>query len=175
MRKRIFLIILVTNYVFCFTQNKKLDSLWTVYNNKSEADTNRLKAIDAIAWSLRINNSDTAIILAEQELSLANVIPAGKGDKWVASALKTQGLAYKNKGNFPKALECQLNCLRVNEKLGNKKGIGNCYNSIGVIFKDEFNYVKALDYYLKALPIFESIKDKKGTRNCYGNIGVAYD
>ena len=47
-----------------FSQNKKPDSLWAIYNNKAQADTNRLKAIHVIAWSYKSNNPDTAISLA---------------------------------------------------------------------------------------------------------------
>ncbi len=58
-----------------FRQNKKLDSLWKVYNTKAQADTNRLKAIHNIAWSYVDANPDTAIILAEKELDLAYYFP----------------------------------------------------------------------------------------------------
>jgi hypothetical protein len=48
-----------------------LDSLWALYYNTSQADTNRLNAIHLIARSYTSNKSDTAIILAEQERQLA--------------------------------------------------------------------------------------------------------
>ena len=54
---------------FCFSQNK--DSLWAIYRNTAEADTNRLKAINEIANLYRDNNPYTAIVLAQQELQLA--------------------------------------------------------------------------------------------------------
>jgi hypothetical protein len=52
-----------------------LNSLWNIYNNKTQADTNHLNVIDAISWFYKGDNPDTSIILAEQELKLANTIP----------------------------------------------------------------------------------------------------
>src|SRR6266404_1544298 len=82
---------------FCAAQ--KLDSLWKVYNNRNQTDTNRLEAINAISWSYIWNNPDTAIILANQELKLAQTT---KQKKYEASALNTLGNSYSNKGDFTK-------------------------------------------------------------------------
>ncbi|MHB8260520.1 MAG: tetratricopeptide repeat protein [Bacteroidia bacterium] len=153
------------------SQNKKLDSLCKVYNNKSQADTNRLKAIHAIAWFYRSNNPDTAIVLAEKELQLA--IKA-KSKKYQASAYTIMCLSLKNKGNYPKALEYILKALPLFEEIGNKQGIGDCYSSIGTVYYYQSNYPKVLEYYLKALKIYEEIGNKRGTSNCYGNIGAVY-
>src|ERR1700740_3057637 len=54
---------------FCFSQNK--DSLWLVYNKKSNADTVRLKALYDLANSYLDNNPYTAIVFAQLELQLA--------------------------------------------------------------------------------------------------------
>jgi hypothetical protein len=52
--------VFIFSYCLCFSQNKKLDSLWAIYNNKTESDTNRIKAIHAIAWGHCNNDPDTA-------------------------------------------------------------------------------------------------------------------
>ena len=74
MKKLVYILLVVFLFPFGeawrgFAQN--LDSLWKVYNNTAQPDTNRVKAIDAIAWSYKSNKPDTAIILAKQELALA--------------------------------------------------------------------------------------------------------
>jgi len=98
---------------------ENIDSLWTIYNNKTQADTNRLKAIQAIAWGYRSNKPDTAIILAEQELTLAQ---ASKQKKYEAKALNTMGLAFMNKSSYPKAIDYFLKALKINEEIKDKKG-----------------------------------------------------
>ena len=144
---------------------QNLDSLWTVYNNKTQADTNRLKAIDALAKSYSSNEPDSAILLAEQELKLANSIHNDKAKKWVAKALNIIGIAFKNKGNYPKALEYQLKSLKLNEEIGDKKNMSACCNSIGIIYFNQANYPKALEYYLMSLKICEETVNAKGLAN----------
>ena len=110
---------------FAVAQNKKNDSLWAVYNSKTQPDTNRLKAINTIAWSYSRNNPDTAIILAEQELKLANTIHSEKGKRWAAKAFSTIGASFINKSNYPYALEYFLKALKLFEETNNKKGSGS--------------------------------------------------
>ena len=83
---------------FAIAQNHQLDSLWSVYNNKSQSDTSRLKAINIIAFSYINNNTDSAILLSEQQLKLANSI--SEGNRWAASAYYIMGIAYTNKADY---------------------------------------------------------------------------
>ena len=91
-----------------------MDSLWKVYKNKTLTDTNRLNAINIIAFSFRNNKPDTAIIFAEEELKLAQT----KNQKlYQGKALNIMGIAYANKGNYPKALEYYFKTLRIYEEI----------------------------------------------------------
>src|ERR1035437_4165934 len=90
----------ITLFFVCLSiygQKTKLDSLWAVYNNSTQADTARLKSIHDIAKSYQNNNPDTVLILAGQELQLAE--KSGQ-KKHQANALKLIGTAYWNEGNF---------------------------------------------------------------------------
>jgi tetratricopeptide (TPR) repeat protein len=178
-KKGIILIISILSPLFwrgvggeAFAQNT--DSLFKVYNDKTQADTNRLNAMQVIASSLSGNNPDTAIMLAEQEVKLANSLQDEKGKKWVAKAFNTIGIAFNNKGNYPKAIEYYLKTLKLKEEIGDKRGIGACYGNIGIVYKNQSNYPKALEYLLKTLKIMEEIKNKQGEGLCYNNIGIVY-
>jgi two-component sensor histidine kinase len=153
----------------CFSQNK--DSLWAIYRNTAEADTNRLKAINEIANLYRDNNPSTAIVLAQQELRLAEKIHQ---KKYIGKALNFIGVLNKNKGIYPTALEYFLKALKLFEEVNAKKDIGNCYANIGNVYYDQTEYIKALSYYGKALKVREEIKDKRGVAICYGNFGNVY-
>ncbi len=170
MKKILLLFIIIGIVKLSYSRN--LDSLWKVYNNKNQADTNRLNAIQAIAWQYRYNNPDTAILFAEKQLNFANSNSNLK--KWSANALNIIGMASANKGSWDKAIEYYLKTLEIFKEIGNKKGIGNCYNNIGIVYQSQSDYPKSLEYYLKALKIREEIKDKKGIAICYGNIGTVY-
>ena len=169
-RLYILLLVIITSVTKqSFSQNT--DSLWKVYNNTSQTDTTRLKAIYDIAWSYIYSNPDTAITLAEQQLQLSRKT---NQRKYEGIALKTIGVGYLNKDNSQKALEYLLQALKISEELNDKKGIGSCSNNIGAVYQYQSNYTKALAYYLKSLKISEELNDKKWVEACYSNIGLIY-
>ena len=168
--------VIIFSYCLSFAQtninvSKKLDSLWSVYNNDVQPVNMRLKAIHTIAWSLRNNNPDTSIILAQQQLQLAKET---KQRKYVGKAFTTIGVSYRNKGDYPKALENLLSALKVFEETDNKEGLGLCYNQIGHVYNAQSNYSKALEYYLKALKVLEGA-DKQWIGDCYNNLGNIHE
>ena len=71
MRKYFFYFFLFFLSIISVGQNRKIDSLWKVYNNKKAVDTMRLKAIHNIAWSYIYSSPDTAVMFAGKELELA--------------------------------------------------------------------------------------------------------
>jgi tetratricopeptide (TPR) repeat protein len=167
--KKLLLLFLIT--ISCLSYAQNLDSLWKVFNDKSEADTSRLKAIHEITWSYRSNKPDTAISLAAQELLLAQ---ATRQKKYEGKAFNTMGVSFMNKSNYPKAVDYYLKALKINEEIKDKQGIGLSYNNIGVIYYYQSDFQKALEYYLKALKTREEIGNKKEIASSYGNIGIVY-
>ena len=178
MKKLIYILLIMLSSLFwrgvgdaAFAQQIKVDSLLKVYNNKSLSDTARIKALDALAWDYCTNNPDSAIILAEKQQKMAH---ADKLIKSEASAYGILGIAYENKGNYLKALECQLTALKLYEDINYKSGIGNCYTNIGIVYGIQSDYEKALEYYFKALQICLENKNKNSIGNCYNNIANIY-
>jgi two-component system NarL family sensor kinase len=160
---------LLVKVVIC--QNQKIDSLWTVYNNKEQPDTVRLLAIHIIASGYTNNNPDTAIILAQQELALAQAI---NHKRFAANALNIIGGAFITKSNYPEAIENLLNSLRIFEEIGNKKGASRCFLNLGAVYFRQQSYDKASDYFLKALSLAEEFNNKQLIAECYNNLGVVY-
>ncbi len=171
MKKLLYILLFVILNLFQHLYAQNLDSLWKAYNNTTQPDTNRLKAIDDIAWSYNSNNPDTAIVLANEELKLAQVT---KQRKYEAKALNTIGVCYQNQGNYPEALKNDFASLKIFEELKDKKGISMSYNNIGIIYKGQGNYAEALKYYFASLKIKEEIKDKRGIAVSYITIGSVY-
>ena len=80
-----------------------LDSLWNVWNDKTQADTNRLKAMKSIAWEgYLFTQPDSAFYFAQKGYDFAK---AKNNKKWMANSLNTQGASFYLKGNYEKALE----------------------------------------------------------------------
>ena len=104
-----------------------------VWNDTSQADTSKLKAIHKIAWDgYLFSNPDSAFYFAQMHYDYAIKV----GDKKnMARALKTQGVSFNIKGNYDKALEYYEKSLKISEEIGDKKGMGSSYNNIGNITK----------------------------------------
>ena len=66
----------------------------------------------------------------------------------MANSLNNIGAIYRNQGDIPKALEYYHKSLRIQEIIGNNKGIALSLNNIGIIFKNQGDIQKALDYFV---------------------------
>ena len=169
--KNILTTLLLTLSLSCIAQ-VNLDSLWNVWNDETQADTIRLKAIYEITWNVYLfSQPDSAFYFAGLQYDFANSI---KNKKWMAEALRTQGASFHLQGNFKKALEKFLKGLKINEGIGDKGGIAASLTNIGIIYEKQENYKEALKYHENSLKIFEEIGHKRGIANALSNIGLCY-
>lgn len=84
------------------------------------------------------------------------------------------GNAYWGLGNYPKALEYQLRCLKINEEMKFEKGIGSTLGNIGNIYNGQKNYEKALEYYQKSLKVSKKFGNKYDISIDLRNVGNIY-
>ena len=84
-----------------------------------------------------------------------------------------------------KALEYYIKSFKMQEEIGNKKGMANSFNNIGAIYNNQGEahpnpsqkeglLNKALEYFNKSLNIREEIGDKEGMAGSFTNIGSLY-
>jgi len=150
-----------------------LDSLWNVWNDKTQPDTNRLKAIDkSIKKVYMYSQPDSAFYFAQLQYNFAESV---NNKKWMASALNTQGMSFYIRGDYAEAIDYYTKSLKTFEQLGNKRGIAICLNNIGAYYFIQGNYVKTIDYYTKSLKIYEELGDKQGIAISLQNIGIIYN
>src|ERR1700741_3158598 len=149
-------------FLFLFGLNLKAQTpseLLKRYKDVSFPDSVRLHAIDDLGWMYVNSKPDSAIFLSEEEIKLVEQL---KGpERWKALAFGTQGSAFMVLGNYPKALSAYLNALKVNEQIGDKRGIASSNNNIGLVYQEQKNYSKAMEYYQKCLEISMATKDRK--------------
>jgi len=150
-----------------------LDSLWNVWNDKTQSDTNRLKAIGLIAWDGYVfSNPDSAFYFAEIYYDLAKST-GNKGH--MADALNTQGTTYYLKSDYYGALDYFKQSLKLRIEIDNKIGMAGSYTNIGVIYNILGNSKKALEYYKKGLKTQEKLEHHLGMASSYINIGILYE
>lgn len=160
-------------YIAAFTtQAQNLDSLYSVWQDKSKPIASRATAYYDYVWDRYLySNPDTAEVLAK---ALHTFAQTHKFTRASAMAYNLQGVANAMKGNYPIALDNYKKSLAIDKRNGYKKGITGALNNIGNIYLDQGNYPQALDHYQRSLKIYEEITDKKGIALILNNIGNVY-
>lgn len=155
------------------TQAQNLDSLFIVWQDETQPDTTRLKAIYDIAWDgYLFTRPDSAYYYSQLQYDFANA----KGiKKPMADALNTQGVSLYLRGDYTKAIDHYARSLKIMEEIGNKKGIASVLNNIGNSYKYQGNYTYAIDYYTRSSNIYEEIGNSQGLASTLGNIGIIYN
>ena len=65
----------------------------------------------------------------------------------------------------------EIEKLKIEKEIGNKKGIANSYNGIGLIYDSQGNYAEALKNHMASLAIEKELGNKAGVADSYANIG----
>ena len=148
------------------------DSLWGVWHDTTQADTNRLKAMKNIAIGFSHLNPDSAFYFAGLVYELAQSIGNKKG---MAAALNIQGAVLYIQGNYELALSNYRNSLNIKIEIDDKTGIAAVYNNIGGVYMIQGNAEKAIIYHQKSLKINKELDDINGIAKSYNNIGLIYN
>lgn len=162
-------------------QNKTMDSLKFALKT-AKHDTTRCNILNAM---IEAENDETVwpkyneqlLQIAEAALkTLPNNTPEYRCyKKHYSSTLNNLGVISRKKGNIPKAFECYNKCLKLNEELGDKKGIALALSNIGFIYNQQGDLSQAMDYYKQSLKMRETIGDKDGVASSLTNIGFVYN
>jgi signal transduction histidine kinase len=105
--------------------------------------------------------------------SLLNVINTTKVDTLKLNALLDLSIAFQE-SNFEKSVAYGKDALIWAEKINNKKGIAQAYNSIANANSVQSNFSECIAYHQKALIIRTEIGDSYGIAASNNNLGNAY-
>ena len=93
------LLILTLFISFTGAAQTGLDSLWSVWNNSAQPDTNRLKAMKQISWDgYLFTHPDSAFYFEQLQYEFAK---QKNEKKHMATALNTQGVSFYFQGDYP--------------------------------------------------------------------------
>lgn len=138
----IYSVLTITATSSCLAQANSVKGLFERLNT-AKHDTDRVNTYYAISRQYWGKNADSALLMAQKSLDLAQKIHFEKG---IALAYVSKGVALGYKGKWPEALECHFQCLRISEKLGMEGLSGNEYNNISGMYISMGDYPKALYY-----------------------------
>lgn len=146
----------------------------TVLRKKAYFDKNdstRIYNFSELCFTYISINSDSAIFYGKEGLKLATSKKYRLGQRQCYTDL---GIAYRQTGNYPEAIKCFLNGLKIAEELHHEKYIINNLSNLGVVYHNIKNYSKAIEYYSKALEYDKKTNDLLGMSLRLNNIGVLY-
>lgn len=175
--KKLILSVITLSFVYnSYTQSSLpknvADSLWEVWTDEQQPDTNRLKAIYKYAWNgYLFSNHDSAFYYAQLQYDFAKA----KGlKKQMAGALYMQGISFALRGENDNAIDFYNQCIKIQNEMGDKKGIAGSLIGIGNLYTNMGDYNKAIEHYSSSLKISEELNDKPLISSILGNIGVIY-
>jgi len=132
--------------VLGFSQKSKIDSLRSLLATE-KTDSNRVKLMWQLARDIGIYNPDTAQVLSQQALYLARNIGYLEGE---SRSLGVLANTLSKIGNYPRALELNIQKLKLEEKRNVPRNFASVLMNIGVVYVLQDEYRKALEYYSKA-------------------------
>jgi len=148
------------------------DSLWAVWNDAKQADTNRYKAIHTIIWKGYMNTDpDSALRIVELMLSDAEQKDR-KSDR--AQALNTRGAAYLMLGQNKNAEKSLISGLEQYVAIGDRKGIKEVYGNLANTYAQMGDFKKTLEYDSLTMVMAKKIGDARGIGKSMTNLGTTY-
>ena len=113
-------------------------------------------------------------LYAQTNVSHKQIIQHLPENKKTADSLLSIGEKRQEAGKFLDAMALFEKSLKIYQKLGNQKGIGDGYNKIATTYYYQGDYIKALSYYTKCKETYERINFKKGISSALNNMGAVY-
>jgi two-component system, NarL family, sensor kinase len=166
-RKLLPLLLLIA---FCATA-QPTDSIRKLIGKANLPDSLRMKTYFVLANDLLYSDMDSAYAITLAGRTLAERI---KNAKYIAEFTSLEGVYFKNKGDFPKAVEKFIAALKVKEKINDRRGMTIGNNDLGIIYKTMKNYSLALSHYRIALRLSREGKLARGEALILNNIGTIY-
>ena len=169
--------LLLLNY-FSFGQSKtsfpgtELDSLWSIWQDETQADTTRLSALGSYSWyGYVFTQPDSAFYYADILYDSAKKIGS---KKHISYALGTKGTSFWVKGDFARALDFNKQSLAVAEDWGGKKMIAGALSKVGIVYGELGDAIKQIEYFEKSLKIREEVGNKSAIAFSLSHIGELY-
>lgn len=153
------------------SQKAKVDSMMNLLKTE-QTDTGKVKLLWQIARDAGVYNPDTALILAQQALYKAREIQYVEGESRSLGILANTLVKI---GNYPKALEFNIERLKLEEKRKKPRNMASVLNNIGIVYTMQEEYEKALVYYNKADSLSKKYEIKELAHFFMLNKGDIYD
>ncbi len=151
-------------------QNPLVDSLET-YLEEVQEDTNKVNALNDLAFHLHPSEPRRTIVLSDQAISLSEKLRYQRG---LARAHNHKGIGYWYVGEYDSAITFFERAFLLYGEINDKKGQSAILNNVGNLYRIQGNYPRAIENYQKSLKIDEERRDTNGVAISMVNIGLIY-
>ena len=143
--------------------------IWSQQFSNS-VDTAQIRKLNKVAWDLKYENPDRALMLCDSAILLAKgeVLPA------LTESYKVKGVVYLLTGKFGPSISELTKALALAEKFKDSLAIGKITSNLGNVYTEIADYSKAVEFSLKSLKIMEAIGYERGILPIYVNLGNVY-
>ncbi|MCU0391496.1 MAG: tetratricopeptide repeat protein, partial [Thermoflexibacter sp.] len=151
--------------------SKRIDSLQGLQNPQNLSNHTRMKILSD---SVRANQTKDPIktlnfIKEGMDLALKT-----KDKTYEAEFLSHLGTFNWRLGDYVKSIEYTLQAYKIDESIGNLKGMARDLHNLGTVYDSKGEMDKALDYYEKSMQKDKEAKDSTQLSTTMNNIGVIY-
>ncbi len=156
----------------CIFGQTNTDSLWNIWEDNSQADSSRIKALIRMTNTGYLNSkNDSAVYFTKILYDFAK----SKGlKKWMIRALEIQGEAQANLNNYNRAVICNQQSLRIYEELNDESGKSDAFMNIGSVYWLKGDWTSSIDYYTRSLIIEEKNGNYDQVAVCMNILGSLY-
>jgi signal transduction histidine kinase/Tfp pilus assembly protein PilF len=169
------ILILVLGFISCnssYAQQHEIDSLKRVLANNQKADTNRVIALNGLAFNYYTTNLDDLKVYGNQALALSYQLKYKKGE---AVAYKNLGLGYLAANANPLALDYFDKSLKIFRALNDRGNSGRVLNNIGYYYGTIKDHQQEQKYFLQAIDEIKGLNEHRVMAVILGNIGNSYE
>lgn len=154
-----------------FAQKVKADSLYNLLKSE-KIDSNRVKLMWEMADVSSIYDPEQALKLSTEALFLAKKIKYEEGQ---SRALGITASIFVRLGNYPRALEFNLQKLQIEEGKHNPRNLASVYMNIAIVYVFQEQYRQALRYYYQSDSVIQKYEIEEFYYNVALNLGDVYD
>jgi tetratricopeptide (TPR) repeat protein len=173
--------VLLKNYLFTialllfttavFSQKSNADSISKLLTAET-TDTGKVRQMWNLAYAMNKYDPDSALTIAQEAIYLAKKINDKEGE---SRSLGILANTFVKIGNYSRALELNIQKLKLEEKRNKPRNLSSVLMNIGIVYVYQDEYRKALEYYWKADSIMNQFDVKDLKYNIALNLGDVYD
>ena len=170
--KKAIVFLFITFIGFHSIAQNKLDSLWNVWNDESQANNNRIDALSKIIWSdYLFSMPDSGFYYGSLIYDFAKSKNEKKG---MLNALNIQAISLTNRGMNKKALDLYNRAEIIALEVGQPESLSKILGNKGNVLINLYAFDEAKLNFKKCIKICEEIGIQKGIGPALNSIGIIY-